>query len=104
MTKDEYVGRPMTATTDDGEKISYTHFAYKSCFLERLLVFEKRRKFNFFHRSVPVTKEENDGRRQRPTTAKKSNSLILPKNLEFRKDCLFLKNCENLIFYTGPSL
>ena len=35
---------------------------------------------------------------------KKSRTLILPKNLEFRKDCLFLKNGENLIFFTGPSL
>ena len=53
-----------------------------------------------------MTKEENDGR---PTTATTddgeiSNALILPKNLEFCKDCLFLKNGENLIFFTGPSL
>ena len=60
----------------------------------------------FFHRSVPVMKEENDGR---PTTAttddgEKSNALILPKNHEFWKDCLFLINGENLIFFTVPSL
>ena len=35
-----------------------------------------------------------DDRQQR----KKSRALILPKNLEFWKDCLFLKNGENLIF------
>ena len=35
---------------------------------------------------------------------KKSRALILPKNLEFWKDRLFLKNGENLIFFTGPSL
>ena len=30
---------------------------------------------------------------------KKSRALILPKNLEFWKDRLFLKNGENLIFF-----
>ena len=30
---------------------------------------------------------------------KKSCALILPKNLEFWKDRLFLKNGENLIFF-----
>ena len=41
----------------------------------------------------------NDRQLRRPTTAKKSRALILPKNLEFWKDCLFLKNGENLIFF-----
>ena len=30
---------------------------------------------------------------------KKSRALILPKNIEFWKDRLFLKNGENLIFF-----
>ena len=104
MTKEENDGRRRPPTT---AKKSRTLILPKNLeFWKDCLFLKKRRIFDFFHRSVPVMKEENDGR---PTTAttddgKKSNSLILPKNLEFWKDCLLLKNGENLIFFTGPSL
>ena len=93
--------------TDDGDdrrsrkKLVHSFRPKNLEFGKDCLFFEKRRKFDFFHRSVPVTKEGNEGEL---TTAKKSRALILPKNLEFGKDCLFLKNGENLIFFTGPSL
>ena len=70
---------------DDGDnrprrKNLANSFCQKSWILERLRVFEKRRKFDFFNRSVPVTKEGNDGR----PTAKKSRPLILLTILDFR--------------------
>ena len=99
-------------------------FCQKSWILERLRVFEKHRKFDFFQRSLPWTKKGNDGRpatattdvgddrrRRRPTTTKttigdgeKISCTHFAKNLEFQKDCEFLKNHENLIFFKGPSL
>ena len=150
--------RPTKTTTDDDEnddrrrRKNLVHsFCQKSWILERLRVFEKQRKFDFFQRSLPWTKKGKKGNDGRPTTAKKSRALILPKilnfrkiasfwktskiwffskvppldekgkwwtpgdgekiscthfakNLEFQKDCEFLKNIENLIFLKGPSL
>ena len=63
-------------------------------------------------------KSGNDGRRRRPTTAttrrrrrptmtvdgEKISSTHFAKNLGFQKNCEFLKNSENLIFFKGPSL
>ena len=78
-------GKWRTTTTTDERKNLVHSFYQKSWILERLRVFEKLRKFDFFHRSVLVTKEGNDGR---PTTAttvdgEKISHTHFAKNLEF---------------------
>ena len=103
--------RPMTTTTTDDDenddrrrRKNLVHsFCQKSWILERLRVFEKHRKFDFFQRSLPWTKKGNDGRpttattdvgddrrRRRPTTTKtttddgeKISCTHFAKNLEF---------------------
>ena len=96
QTTDDEQGNRRTNDGDDDDddrrrRKNLVHSFYqKSWILERLRVFEKRRKFDFFHRSVPVTKEGNDGRRRRQgrsttaTTEKISTTLILLKILDFR--------------------
>ena len=108
--------RRTTATTNDGDdgrrwKNLVHSFCQKSWILEKLRDFEKQRKFDFFQRSVPLTKEWNDGwrttattddgddeRRRRRTTAKKSRALILPKILNFRKIASFWKTAKIWFF------
>ena len=127
LTKEWNDGWRTTATTDDGDderrrrrrrRKNLVHsFCQKSWILEKLRVFEKQRKFDFFQRSVPLTKEWNDGRRRRRTTAtmattndgdderrrrrttvKKSRALILPKILNFRKIASFWKTAKIWFF------
>ena len=100
--------RPTKTTTDDDEnddrrrRKNLVHsFCQKSWILERLRVFEKQRKFDFFQRSLPWTKKGNDGR---PTTAKKSRALILPKILNFRKIASFWKTAKTWFFSKVPPL
>ena len=109
MTDDGDDGRWRRRTTgttndcDDGRwwKNLMHSFCQKSWILEKLRVFEKQRKFDFFQRSVPLTKEWNDGwrttattddgddeRRRRRTTAttddgEKISCTHFAKNLEF---------------------
>ena len=112
--------RRTTATTNDSDdgrrRKNLVHsFCQKSWILEKLRVFEKQRKFDFFQRSVPLTKEWNDGRRRRTTattddddgdderrrrrtTVKKSHALILPKILNFRKIASFWKTAKIWFF------
>ena len=102
-----------TTTTDDDEndnrrrRKNLVHsFCQKSWILERLRVFEKQRKFDFFQRSLPWTKKmdryvETSGR---PTTAKKSRALILPKILNFRKIASFWKTSKIWFFSKVPPL
>ena len=94
--------RRTTATTNDGDdgrrwKNLVHSFCQKSWILEKLRDFEKQRKFDFFQRSVPLTKEWNDGwrttattddERRRRTTAttddgEKISCTHFAKNLEF---------------------
>ena len=134
-TKKGNDGRPATATTDVGDdrrrrrptdenrrrRKNLVHsFCQKSWILERLRVFEKQRKFDFFQRSLPWTKKGNDGRpatattdvgdgrRRRPTTtktkSKKSRALILPKILNFRKIASFWKTAKIWFFSKVPPL
>ena len=119
MTDDGDDGRWRRRTTgttndcDDGRwwKNLMHSFCQKSWILEKLRVFEKQRKFDFFQRSVPLTKEWNDGwrttattndgddeRRRRRTTVKKSRALILPKILNFRKIASFWKTAKIWFF------
>ena len=72
--------RPTKTTTDDDEnddrrrRKNLVHsFCQKSWILERLRVFEKQRKFDFFQRSLPWTKKGNDGRR--PTDVENDDLL-----------------------------
>ena len=105
--------------TVDGEKISSTHFAknlgfQKNCeFLknsENLIFFKgpslgrKREMTDDGERPTTAT---TDRRRRRPTMTvdgEKISSTHFAKNLGFQKNCEFLKNSENLIFFKGPSL
>ena len=121
MTDDGDDGwRRRMATTNDGDdgrrrKNLMHSFCQKSWILGKLPVFEKQQKFDFFQRSVPLTKEWNDGwrrrrrtmattndgddeRRRRRTTVKKSRALILPKILNFRKIARFWKTAKIWFF------
>ena len=113
MTDDgENRRRRRLTTTIDGEKISSTHFAknlgfQKNCeFLKNSenLIFLKGPSLG---RKREMTDDGDDRRRRRPTTTvdgEKISSTHFAKNLGFQKNCEFLKNSENLIFFKGPSL
>ena len=105
--------------TVDGEKISSTHFAknlgfQKNCeFLknsENLIFFKGPslgRKREMTDDGRATTDDGDDRRRRRPTMTvdgEKISSTHFAKNLGFQKNCEFLKNSENLIFFKGPSL
>ena len=100
--------RPTTTKTDRRRRKNLVHsFCQKSWILERLRVFEKQRKFDFFQRSLPWTKKgkwtPGDGD-DRSATAKKSRALILPKILNFRKIASFWKTAKIWFFSKVPPL
>ena len=109
MTDDGDDGRRRRPTmTVDGEKISSTHFAKNLGISEKLRVFEKQRKSDFFPKVPPLdekvemTDDGDDRRRRRPTTTvdgEKISSTHFAKNLGFQKSCEILKNSENLIYF-----
>ena len=105
--------RRRPTTTVDGDKISSTHFAKNLGFQKNCEFFWKTAKIWFFSKVPPLdekvemTDDGDDRRRRRPTTTvdgDKISSTHFAKNLGFQKNCQFLKNSENLIFFKGPSL
>ena len=117
MTDDGDDGRRRRPTTTvDGDKISSTHFAknlgfQKNCeFLknsENLIFFKGPSLGRKREMTTATTDDGDDRRRRRPTMTvdgEKISSTHFAKNLGFQKNCEFLKNSENLIFFKGPSL
>ena len=110
-----------TATTDDGDDRRRPLMAKKSRLLillkildfRKIASFWKTAKIWFFSKVPPLdekvemTDDGDDRQRRQPTTTvdgEKISSTHFAKNLGFQKNCEFLKNSENLIFFKGPSL
>ena len=119
MTDDGEDGRRRRPTTTvDGDKISSTHFAKNLGFQKNCEFLKNSENLIFFKGPSLGRKREmtddgerpddgDDRRRRRPTMTvdgEKISSTHFAKNLGFQKNCEFLKNSENLIFFKGPSL